>query len=150
MKADPEFTLVLERWGSEKAVHAFLKKEFDRINKAAFGGNVEMPILQIKPMEQNATGNYAAAERHPRAVIGIFMNEIDPVSQVDYKGHFEFTLKDGDGFDLMSLSSQPVDLLSGRENVFQGVGKDMILQSVASKTKNVLMYLSLDKCQTCE
>jgi hypothetical protein len=74
MKADPEFKPLLEKWGSEKAVHAFLKKKFDRINRAAFGGNLEMPTLQIKPMEQNATGNYAPAERHRPAVIGIFAN----------------------------------------------------------------------------
>ena len=74
MKADPEFKLILEKWGSEKAVDAFLKKEFDRINRAAFGGSLEMPELQIRPMEQNATGNYAAAERHRPAVIGIFTN----------------------------------------------------------------------------
>jgi hypothetical protein len=74
MKADPEFKLILEKWGSEKALYAFLKKEFDRINRAAFGGNLEMPELQIRPMEQNATGNYAPAERYRPAVIGIFTN----------------------------------------------------------------------------
>jgi hypothetical protein len=51
---DPEFEPILKKWGSEKAVHAFLKKEFDRINRAVFGGNLEMPELQIKPMEPDA------------------------------------------------------------------------------------------------
>jgi hypothetical protein len=74
MNADPEFKLVLEKWGSEKAVYAFLKKEFDRINRAGFGGSLEMPELQIGPMELNSTGNYAPAERHRSAVIGIFTN----------------------------------------------------------------------------
>jgi hypothetical protein len=57
MKAEPEFKLVLEKWGSEKAVYAFLKKEFDRINRAAFGGSLEMPVLQIEPTELNSTGS---------------------------------------------------------------------------------------------
>jgi hypothetical protein len=70
---DPAFEL-LKKWGSEKAVYAFLKKEFDRINGAAFDGSLEMLELQIKPMEQNATGNYAPAERHRPAVIAIFAN----------------------------------------------------------------------------
>jgi hypothetical protein len=74
MKADPEFKIALEKWGSEKAVYAFLRKEFDRINRAAFGGSLEMPELQIRPTELNFTGNYAPAERHRPAVIGIFTN----------------------------------------------------------------------------
>jgi hypothetical protein len=74
MKADPEFKLILEKWGSEKAVYRFLRTEFDRINRAAFGGNLEMPELQIRPMEQNATGDYEPAERYRPAVIGIFTN----------------------------------------------------------------------------
>jgi Leucine-rich repeat (LRR) protein len=74
MKADPEFKPLLEKWGSEKAVYAFLKKEFDRINRAAFGGSLEMPTLKINPMEPNSTCNYAPAERHRPAVIGIFTN----------------------------------------------------------------------------
>jgi hypothetical protein len=74
MSFDPEFKPVLEKWGSEKAVHALLKKEFNRINKAAFNGRITIPMLQIKPMEQNATGNYAPAERHRPAVIGISAN----------------------------------------------------------------------------
>jgi hypothetical protein len=52
MKADPEFKPLLEKWGSEKAVYAFLRKEFDRINRAAFGGSLEMPTLKINPMER--------------------------------------------------------------------------------------------------
>jgi len=74
MAADPKFKLLLEKWGSEKAADAFLKKEFDRINRAAFGGSLEMPTLQIRLMEQDATGDYAPAERHRPAVISIFMN----------------------------------------------------------------------------
>jgi hypothetical protein len=58
----------------EKAVHKFLKTGFDRINKALFNGRLTVPTLQIKPMAHNATGNYAPAERHRPAVIGIFAN----------------------------------------------------------------------------
>ena len=76
MKADPEFKLILEKWGSEKAVYAFLKKEFDRINRAAFGGSLEMPELQIGPMELNSTGNYAPAQRYRPAVIGIYTSTL--------------------------------------------------------------------------
>ena len=59
MNVDPEFEPVLNKWGSEKAVSKFLRTKFDRINRAAFGGTLEMPELQIRPMEPNATGNYA-------------------------------------------------------------------------------------------
>jgi hypothetical protein len=72
MCVDPEFKPLLEKWGSKKAVYAFLKKKFDRINRDAFGGSLEMPTLKINPIEPNSTGNYAPAERHRPAVIGIF------------------------------------------------------------------------------
>lgn len=74
MNLEPEFEPILKKWGSEEAVYKFLRKGFDRINRAAFGGRLTAPTLQIKPIEQNATGNYAPAERHLPAVIGIFTN----------------------------------------------------------------------------
>jgi len=74
MNVEPEFERILEKWGSEKAVYAFLKKEFDRINRAVFEGSLEIPEFLIKPMEQNANGNYVAADRYRPAVIGIFVN----------------------------------------------------------------------------
>jgi hypothetical protein len=57
MKADPEFKPVLENWGSEKAVYVFVKKEFDRINRAAFGGSLEMPTLKRNPCHRKKQGD---------------------------------------------------------------------------------------------
>jgi len=74
MSLDPEFEPIFKKWGSENTVYAFLKREFDRINRDAFGGSLEMPELKIKPMEQNAAGNYVPADRHRPAVIGILAN----------------------------------------------------------------------------
>src|SRR5215471_11944133 len=68
MNLDPEFEPILKRWGSEEAVYRFLKKEFNQINRAAFDGNLETAELQIKSIEQNATGTYSAAERHRPAI----------------------------------------------------------------------------------
>lgn len=74
MNVDPEFEPILKKWGSEESVHKFLKTEFNRINRAAFGGRLSMPTLKIQPMEPDATGNYTPAERHQSAVINIFAN----------------------------------------------------------------------------
>jgi len=83
VNVDPEFKLVLEKWGSEKSVHAFLKREFDRINRAVFDGSLEIPELKINPNnETNSTGNYMAADRYRPAVIGIFVNVLKDEARV--------------------------------------------------------------------
>lgn len=73
MNADPEFEPILKKWGSEKAVYAFLKKEFDRINRSAFGGCLALPSLQIE-VERTSFGEYDPAERYRPAVIRISSN----------------------------------------------------------------------------
>jgi hypothetical protein len=75
MNVDPEFEPILKKWGSEKAVYRFLRTEFNRINRVAFGGCLIVPTLQVKPLgEQNSSGEYEPAERHRPAAISIFTN----------------------------------------------------------------------------
>jgi hypothetical protein len=75
MNLDPEFEAILKKWGSEKAVYRFLRTEFGRINRAAFGGSLRMPNLHVIPMgDPNSIGDYKPAERRWPAVIGIFTN----------------------------------------------------------------------------
>jgi hypothetical protein len=88
-----------------------------------------------------------AKYRKPQKLPGAL--ELGPTEQVDYKAHFEFTLKDVDGFELVAVSSAPVDVLSGQENVFQGLAKEKIPASVATRTKTIQMDMTLDKCSTC-
>jgi hypothetical protein len=69
MDVDPEFQPILKKWGSEKGVYAFLRQQFDQINKDAFDGRLTMPDLLIKPMwlskglmgERNSGADYEPA-----------------------------------------------------------------------------------------
>lgn len=74
MGVDSELEAILKKWGSERAVYEFLRTEFGRINRAAFGGGLTVPNLKIQPMEPYATGNYTAVERNRPAMIRIFAN----------------------------------------------------------------------------
>jgi hypothetical protein len=75
--------------------------------------------------------------------------EIEPPKEVVYAAHLEFTLKDADGFVLMSTKSEPLHLYSGQENTFQGISQEPIPLADAKKTKAILMGLTADKCETC-
>ena len=74
---------------------------------------------------------------------------LEPVQQVVYKVHFEFELKDKDGFVLMSTTSEPSYLYSGQENVFQGIAQQKISLEKAKHTKSVTLNMSVEKCETC-
>ncbi len=75
--------------------------------------------------------------------------EIEPPKEVVYAAHLEFTLKDADGFVLMTTKSEPLHLYSGQGNVFQGIALEPIPLAVAKRTKAILMDLTADKCATC-
>jgi hypothetical protein len=73
-----------------------------------------------------------------------------PTTEVVYSAHMKFTLKDKDGFVLMTTTSQPLDLWSGQENVFQGEAEGEIPAGVVDRTKSILMVLTAEKCLTCQ
>jgi hypothetical protein len=75
---------------------------------------------------------------------------IGPTDTVTYSSHLEFTVKDADGFVLMTTSSDPTDIWSGQENVLQGFAKDAIPSPLLTKTKTIQMQLVVDKCNTCQ
>jgi hypothetical protein len=73
---------------------------------------------------------------------------IGPTESVTYKAHLEFTLKDADGFELMTTKSEPLYLLSGDENKMQGFATDSIPDALIRRTKSMFVRLVLDKCET--
>jgi hypothetical protein len=73
-----------------------------------------------------------------------------PTTEVVYSAHLEFTLKDADGFVLMTTKSPPIELWSGQENVFQGEALDEIPSGITNRTKTIEMLLTADKCETCK
>ncbi len=74
---------------------------------------------------------------------------LGPITEVVYSAHMQFTLKDADGFVLMTTKSQPLNLWSGQENVFQGGAMDEIPAGIANRTRAIQMVLTADKCLTC-
>ncbi len=72
-----------------------------------------------------------------------------PTTEVTYSIDLGFDLEDSDGFVLSSLSSGPLYLFSGKENVFQGIAKEPVQFDVAQRTKSIQMKVSIDKCVTC-
>lgn len=75
---------------------------------------------------------------------------IGPTSVVVYTAHLEFTLKDADGFTLMTTQSEPIKIWSGEDNKLQGFANDSIPDATVKRTKKVLMSLGFDKCETCK
>jgi hypothetical protein len=76
--------------------------------------------------------------------------EIGPPDQVGYTGHFEFTLKDADGFVLMTVSSPQENLSAGQDNTVQGETKDSISSSIAEHTKSIVARFIVESCSPCE
>jgi hypothetical protein len=70
-------------------------------------------------------------------------------TEVVYSAHLEFTIKDADGFVLMTTKSPPLELWSGQENVLQGESVDEIPAGVVNRTRTIQMLLTADKCLTC-
>ena len=76
--------------------------------------------------------------------------EIEPPTEVVYLAHLAFTLKDADGFVLLTTQTEPLHLYSGKENVFQGTALQPVSLAVARRTRSILMMLTADKCETCD
>ncbi len=80
MQFDPPEQAVLDKWGSEDTVYAFLQRELEEINVMCFGGTLTLPELQLKPMwlarglmgERNSGADYEPAKENKPAQIGIF------------------------------------------------------------------------------
>jgi hypothetical protein len=108
---------------------------------------IELGYLITVPIASLDLSKIPAKYHKPQKLASGF--EIGPTEQVDYKAHFEFILKDADGFKLIAVSSDPVEAVSGQDNVFQSSANEKIPASVATRTKSIEMNLSLDKCMTC-
>lgn len=73
-----------------------------------------------------------------------------PIEEAVYEISFEFALKDKDGFEIMKLKSPPHSLYSGKVNSFQDTVKQSISSSIADRVTNVVMNMTIEKCETCQ
>lgn len=72
-----------------------------------------------------------------------------PVQQVVYEGRLDFILKDKDGFELVSLASQPLNISSGQENKFQATLEKTVPMNIARRTVEIVFDLYVKECITC-
>lgn len=76
----PDEQEVLRRWKSLKHIHAFLKREFNLLNRLCFESRLSLPVFRLPPMRlsrrplENHRGAafYRPAHRESPAEIGIF------------------------------------------------------------------------------
>jgi hypothetical protein len=75
--------------------------------------------------------------------------EFGPPDQVLYEGHFEFTLKDADGFVLIKMNGPVEHLSADSENQVQGTTDDVVPQTVIARTKEVNVSFLVTSCNPC-
>lgn len=73
-----------------------------------------------------------------------------PPDQVLYEGHFEFTLKDADGFVLTKLSGLTEHLSAGSDNSVQGTTEETVPSLVIERTKEVDVSFLVASCNPCD
>lgn len=119
--------------------------KFKFVNRG-IGHGTELGFLVKTKMDKldvsKLPAKYKTTEQRGQFTIG-------PTDAVVYTGHLDFTLKDGDGFVLMTTKSEPIEIWSGKENTLQGFAKDSVPDAVVKRTVSVEMELTFDKCETC-
>jgi hypothetical protein len=104
-------------------------------------------VLKL-PIKPNPTSAFPAKYRQTtKDKNGL---EFGPPDQVLYEGHFEFTLKDADGFVLLKMGGPVEHLSAGAENQVQGTTDDTIPQSVIERAKEVDVGFLVTACNPCE
>jgi len=109
-----------------------------------FGYMLKLPI---KPNPTAALPPKYRKTKRPKGDNGL---EFGAPDQVLYEGHFEFTLKDADGFVLMKLNGPVEHLSAGSENSVQGTAEEVIPNSVIQRTKQVDVTFLVTSCNPCQ
>ena len=66
------------------------------------------------------------------------------------EGHFEFTLKDADGFVVMKLNGPVEHLSAASDNSVQGTTEEKARTSVIRRTKQVDVSFLVTSCNPCQ
>jgi hypothetical protein len=72
-----------------------------------------------------------------------------PPENLHLEGHYDFVLKDADGFVIQTISSPTENLEAGTENALQGMIETAIPASVKERTKSVVVSFLATKCYPC-
>lgn len=104
-------------------------------------------VLKL-PIKPNPTS--ALPAKYRKTTKGDNGLEFGPPDQVLYEGHFEFTLKDRDGFILMKLNGPVEHLSAAAENSVQGTVEETIPTSIIRRTKEVAVSFLVTSCNPCQ
>jgi hypothetical protein len=100
------------------------------------------------PIKPNPTA--VLPEKYRRTTKDANGLEFGPPEQVLYEGHFEFTLKDVDGFVLMKMDGPTEHLSAGSDNAVQGSTEQTVPTSVVNRTKKVDVSFVAVSCNPCQ
>jgi hypothetical protein len=104
-------------------------------------------ILKL-PIKPNPTA--ALPAKYRKTTKGDNGLEFGPPEQVLYEGHFEFTLKDADGFVVMKLNGPVEHLSAASDNSVQGTTEEKVPTSVIHRTKQVDVSFLVTSCNPCQ
>jgi hypothetical protein len=101
--------------------------------------------LPIKPNPVSALA--AKYRRTTKDASGL---EFGPPDQVLYDGHFQFTLRDGDGFVLLKMNGPTEHLSAAADNSVLGTTDQTVPDSVIKRTKEVDVGFLVTSCNPCQ
>ena len=104
-------------------------------------------VLKL-PISPNPTS--ALPEKYRRTTTDPRGYEVGPPDQVVYKGHFEFILKDADGFVLTKLSGPTGYLFAESDNSVQDTIEQGVPTSVVERTSEVDVSFVVTSCNPCD
>jgi hypothetical protein len=104
-------------------------------------------VLKL-PMGPNPTS--ALPEKYRRTKKDKSGLEFGPPDQVLYEGHFEFTLKDADGFVLMKLSGPTEHISAASDNSVQGMTDGTVPTSIIQRIREVDVRFLVTDCNPCQ
>jgi hypothetical protein len=73
-----------------------------------------------------------------------------PIEKIVYRVVFEFTLKDKDGFEMVKLEGPKHSLYSGKTNQFQDKVNKLVSETIVERTREVVLHISVEECETCK
>jgi len=103
--------------------------------------------IDVEKLDLEKVPQKYKTERKEKYKAGEFT--VPPIEELVYEVSFEFELRDKDGFELVKLQSPSHSLYSGKANQFQGIAKQPILQATAERVVNIVLHMTVEKCETC-
>lgn len=116
-------------------------KFVNRDNGIQLGYVLKLPLKPV--LVSTLPEKYRKTEKLPNGFVE------GPPDKLHLEGHYNFTLKDSDGFVLQKLTSPKENLETGTNNDTQSMTETSVVSSVAERTKSVVVEFLVTKCYPC-